>query len=561
MNTDIERLLDEADLLVGSYMLEPAIARYSEVLEQDSDNYEARLMRGTLFGKIGQIEKAVTDIETAIRLDDTDATAFITLAALYEKKNMGDRALALYKSAISLKNHDDTINQFVRLSVKLGNEKLAMSFFDEAEGYYTAALRYQEDNTALLYRIVLTLRSSGKIEASMRLAEKIIEIEPGHIRAQAHIASSYEMIGDINKGRQLIEELLSAYPDHPMVAMVYAQFSIRSNEPEKGISALDQVLSNQDVQEEDVIGAHMLLGKLYDSSEQYEPAFSHYKRANEISEYSNRYDPASYTNYISSLIDYFSDEKYASIAESKNQSDELIFIVGMPRSGTSLVEQIISSHSAVFGAGELPYVNNAVNAMQADETFQNSYPHCMDEISKVFLDQLASKLVAEIRGNNTNSIKIIDKLPHNFHHIGLIHKLFPKAKIINCVRDARDTCISCYFQFFGGYHLYANNLRSLGVHYLEYERLMEHWMDVLNIPVHTITYENIVYDTRGEIERALEFLRLPWEDNCMEFYKQKRVVATASYDQVNKKIYTKSLERWKNYEKNIFELLDVLGDR
>jgi tetratricopeptide (TPR) repeat protein len=560
MNIDIEKLLDEADLLIGSYMYDQAITKYNYILKQVSDCDEALLMRGALLGQMGQIDKAITDIEKSIRLNDKNDSAFATLAYLYERKEDDQKALELCRNAISLdSNNKDAINLLVQICKRLGDEMLSKSMLDEADDFYRSALKYQKNDTGLLYKMVLVARGKGRIENSIKLAESVINIDPNHIRAKAHIASSYELIGNTEKGNQLIEALFHDYPDHPLVNIIFAQYALRSNKQEEGISALSRILHRHDIQEYDLISINMFLGKLYDSIGEYKSAFKYIKRANDM--LADDYDPRTYQYYISELINYFSKEKYSSIPESDNTSDELIFIMGMPRSGTSLIEQIISSHSSVFGAGELANVQNIANSLQANERLLNNYPACLDEVSTNIMNKLADQLISDTRKENTDSIKIIDKLPHNFHYIGLIHKLLPNAKLINCTRDARDTCLSCYFQYFTGYHPYSNNLRALGIHYLEYERLMSHWTKELNIPVLTISYEDIVSDTRNEVERILNYIDLDWEEQCMEFYKQKRQVATASYNQVNKQIYSSSIGRWKNYKNDISELLDVLSAR
>jgi len=558
MNIDIEKLLDEADLLSCSYMYEPAIAKYNYILEHVSDCDEALLMRGMLKGELGQIKNAIIDIEKSIKLNDTNDFAFLALARIYQRKGNKEKAIELCRSSIALNNNNDAVKLLVQICKELGNNMLSNSQFDEAEGYFRTALDYSKNDATILYRLVLVLRGKGKIEKSIKLAERVIDINPNHVRAKTHIASSYELLGEIDKGTLLIENLIHNHPEHPLVNIVYAHYALRNKKQKEGISALTNMLRGNNIQEYDLITALMFLGKLYDSIGDFDSAFKYYKQANGILD--KNYDTLSFSNHISTLINYFSKEKYYSIPESENTSDEIIFIVGMPRSGTSLIEQIISTHSSVFGAGELAYVNNLVNSIQSDMGLENAYPVYLDEVDTNIMNKLAARLISDIRTENTDSIKISDKLPHNFLHIALIHKLLPNAKIINCVRDARDTCLSCYFQYFAGYHPYANNLRSLGMYHLDYERLMNHWVNELNIPVLTVSYENIVSDTRSEVRKVIDFLGLPWEEECTEFYKHKRTVATASYNQVNQKIYSGSVRRWENYKGHITELLDVFED-
>ena len=557
MKIDTEKLLDEADVLISAFMYAQAMAKYNYILEHVSDCDEALLMRGALRGELGQIDAAIIDLEESIRLNNTNDSAYATLAYLYQRKNDNEKALELCRSAIALNSsNNEAIKLLIQICNKLGSDVLSKSQYDQAEPYFRAILAHRNSDTVVLYKLVLVLRGQGKIEKSIELAEKILAIEPTHIRAKAHIAASCELLGEIEKGTPMIESLLHDHPDHPMVSIVYAHYALRNNRQADGIAALTNMLRGQNIQEYDSVTALMFLGKLYDSIKDYDTAFKYYQQANELLD--KNYDPYTHTSYTSNLIRYFSREKYAAMPESKNTSDELIFIVGMPRSGTSLIEQIIATHNSVFGAGELTLVNTMVSNIQAETESAYVYPACLDEVDANTMNKMADKLIADMRAINADSLKISDKLPHNFLHIGLIHKLLPNAKIIHCVRDARDTCLSCYFQYFAGYHPYANNLHSLAMHYLDYERLMNHWTNELNIPMLTVSYENVVSDTRSEIKRIIDYLGLPWQEECVDFHKNKRTVATSSYNQVNKNIYSGSVGRWKNYESNLTPLILAL---
>lgn len=559
MTIDPDKLLDEADVLISTFMYDQAMAKYNYILEHVSDCDEALLMRGALRGELGQIDGAIKDLEESIKLNNTNDSAYATLAYLYQRKNDSEKALALCRSAIALNSSNkEAIKLLIQICNKLGSDMLANSQYDQAEPYFRAILDHRNCDTVILYKLVLVLRGQGKIEKSIELAEKILNIEPAHIRAKTHIAASYELLGEIEKGTTLIESLLNDHPDHPMVSIVYAHYALRNKRQADGISALTSMLRGQNIQEYDSVTALMFLGKLHDSIKEYDAAFNYYQQANELLD--KNYDPYTHTSYTSNLISYFSREKYAAMPESENTSDELIFIVGMPRSGSSLIEQIIATHSSVFGAGELTFVNNLVSNMQDEIVSAYAYPACLDESDAGIMNDLAEKLITDMRAINPDSLKITDKLPHNFLHIGLIHKLLPNAKIIHCLRDARDTCLSCYFQYFAGYHPYANNLHSLARHYLDYERLMNHWTNELNIPMLTVSYENVVSDTRAEIKRIIDYLGLPWQEECMDFHKNKRTVATSSYNQVNKKIYSGSVGRWKNYESYLEPLLLTLKE-
>ena len=532
---------------------------FEQVCEQDSHDSEARMMLGVIQAEAGDINAAEKHLMLALELDPEYADSYFYLANIQQSRGQLTVALASVERAVELDpDFLDAQKLLVQLCKKQGDEMLEKSLFDKAEFYFMTALKHKDNDVSLLYKLALVARSKGKIKESVKFSERVINIDPNHIRAKAFIASSYELLGDVDKGNQIIEDLIVDYPNHPLVNIVYSQYALRNKKQGEGIAVLTKMIDRDNVQKQDLVSAIMLLGSLHDSIKEYDLAFKYYKQANDLQD--ENYNPSSYQDYISGLIKYFSKEKYLSIPSSVNSNDELIFIVGMPRSWTSLIEQIISSHSNVFGAGELTHVYHLVETIQENE-FANAYPECLDGADTDIMNNLANKLLAKIKAEDkegTVSVKIIDKMPHNFHHIGFIHKLFPNAKFINCVRDARDTCLSCYFQSFAGYHPYACDLHALGVHYHEYERLMGYWENELEIPVLTVSYENVVLNTRKEVERILSYLELNWEEKCMEFYKRKRTASTASYNQVNKKIYSGSVGRWKNYEKHIEPLVSVL---
>ncbi len=236
-----------------------------------------------------------------------------------------------------------------------------------------------------------------------------------------------------------------------------------------------------------------------------------------------------------------------------------VFIVGMPRSGTTLVEQIISAHPAAYGAGELPDIIGLVRALPGFlRNNREPYPECVGELNENAEFALSERYLEKIRLSPGDPERVTDKMPHNFLHVGLIALLFPNARIIHCTRNPVDTCLSCYFQDFMGRHTYAYNLEDLGYYYGEYRRLMAHWREVLPMQFMDVNYEELTANAEANSRRIIEHVGLPWDERCLEFYKTGRNVATASYDQVRQPIYRKSVERWRNYEQHISPLLSSL---
>ena len=244
---------------------------------------------------------------------------------------------------------------------------------------------------------------------------------------------------------------------------------------------------------------------------------------------------------------------------SANRSKLPVFIVGMPRSGTSLVEQILASHPQVCGAGELEDAHGMTVTLATMLGGKIAYPACLTSAKRRHLDELAQRYLAKLSKFSRTAMRVTDKMPHNFMALGLIELLFPGAHIIHCKRDPVDTCLSIYGLEFNTNHPYADNLEHLGAYYLEYLRLMEHWKTVLSVPILEVQYEELVADQEGVSRQMVEFCGLPWDVRCLNFHQAERVVTTHSYDQVRRPIYKQSVARWKNYESHLAPLIAALS--
>jgi hypothetical protein len=228
----------------------------------------------------------------------------------------------------------------------------------------------------------------------------------------------------------------------------------------------------------------------------------------------------------------------------------------MPRSGTSLVEQILATHPDVFGGGELASLGLVVSAISDAGRSQGiGTPEAYDLLSFNRVNAFAADYLATITSLNSAARYVTDKMPSNFMRLGLAEILLPDCRVIHCVRDPRDTCLSCYFNYFEGGNAFSFDLADLAAYYRDYRRMMDHWKQILTLPMLEVRYEDVVADQEGQTRRMLEFLDLPWDERCLSFHENKRHVATASREQVRKPLYASSVGRWKHYEKQIPELL------
>ncbi len=231
-----------------------------------------------------------------------------------------------------------------------------------------------------------------------------------------------------------------------------------------------------------------------------------------------------------------------------------MLIVGMPRSGTTLVEQILASHPAVFGAGELPHLGRIATAGTAP------YLDFMATLDRAESRRLAARYLDRLHDFSADVRRVTDKMPDNYLLLGMVAVLLPRARVIDCRRDPLDTCLSCYFQHFSRGHDFTNSLADLAAYYLAYRRLMAHWREVLPLPILELRYENVIADLEGEARRLVEFCGLEWDEACLAFHENARPVHTASNVQVRQRLFTTSVERWRRYECHLGPLLDALGE-
>ena len=249
----------------------------------------------------------------------------------------------------------------------------------------------------------------------------------------------------------------------------------------------------------------------------------------------------------------------ARLPRARVHSDRPVFIVGMVRSGTTLVEQILSSHPDVYGAGELPDITEITRALPGFLGTGDRYPECLPKLTPEAADVMARRYLDRLTQIAPKARRVTDKLPGNFMYLGLIEFLFPGARIIHCMRDPVDTCLSAYFQDFSNNHPYAYDLSNLGAFYRGYLKLMAHWRKVIHLPLLEIKYEDLISDQERVTRSLVEFCGLEWDNRCLQFHETKRFVGTASHDQVNRPLYRESIQRWKNYERHLEPLLAALN--
>jgi Sulfotransferase family len=400
--------------------------------------------------------------------------------------------------------------------------------------------------------------TQGMIEAALESSAKAMQLSPGNPGVMAARACALEIAGELDAAWMLVDQLLNHGVRSPALVRLFVRLAYKHGASDKALVLVNQVLAGRGLSRLDESALRLSAAELLDKLGRYDEAFTAVAVGNTLRH--PPYDPDAQQREIDRTINYFSAEKMRSLPRAVYRSDKPVFIVGMPRSGTSLVEQIVASHPDVHGAGELDFLHEligGVTRMLAGDG--KEYPQCLDGLSIAQADGMAQVYLEPLAALNPAAKRITDKMPLNCLHLGLINVLLPGARIIHCRRDPLDTCLSCFMTFFGAGNEFKYNLTHLGRFYRDYQRLMEHWKSVIDLPMLEVDYEQLVADPESQTRRLIEFMGLEWDQRCLQFHQTRRSVATASVQQVRQPMYGSSVQRWRRYEKHLGPLRAALG--
>ncbi|TPN76098.1 tetratricopeptide repeat protein [Mesorhizobium sp. CU2] len=396
----------------------------------------------------------------------------------------------------------------------------------------------------------------GKADIAIPLYRRTLEIDDSHPLARVELANALVGLGRMEEAAKYVREAISRRQN--IGAAYNSLVGIRkfSGEPEELQSILTEI-EKPALDGKTIRLLHYAAAKILNDLRRYEEAMFHARKAKELLP---RLNIDEYRRSVDFMIDLFSPEMLAARVGYGSASEVPVFVIGMPRSGTTLTEQICASHPDVHGAGELTKLRRITNRLAPTTRSPDELRRSILAMTADQSRSLADEYLAHIRQKSRDAPRIIDKLPHNFELVGLIRLLFPKARIIHCRRDTVDNCISCYFLNFNDDNAYNADLRSLGLYYREYDRLMRHWDRVFPEQILHNRYEDLVSDQEGQSRRLIDHLGLKWDDACLRFFDKGGSVNTFSRWQVRQPIYTSSMNRWKNYGKVIEPLIEALGD-
>ena len=509
---------------------------------------------GNVLKALKRYEKALATYDEVLAIRPDYADAFNNRGVVLQELKRHEEALASYDKALAIRPN------YAEALYNRGNVLQELKRHEEALASYDKALAIMPDHAEALYNRAGVLRGLMRHGEALASYDKALAIKPDSSDVYNNIGGTLMDLGHFDKAKVFIEKAIKLAPRN--TAYFYTLLELtRLSIDDPHLAAMEALARDMaSLNEGHQIKLHFALSKALAGLEQYERSLRHLLQGNALKRQQITYDETAALKYFARIQEVFTAKLVREKQGLGDPSFVPVFIVGMPRSGTTLIEQILSSHPKVFGAGEIVNFDNALANVINVTDVPMLFPEMVTEMSAEQLRQLGAAYLRSIRALAPEAERITDKLPSNFLHAGLIHLALPNARIIHARRDPVDTALSCFSTLFTEGNLYSYDLGELGRVYRAYQAVMEHWHKVLPAGVMLeVQYEEVVDDLEGQARRIVGYCGLEWDEACLAYHKTQRVVRTASSVQVRQPIYRSSVGRWRPSNELLRPLLDGLA--
>ena len=486
---------------------------YRGILAKDPKNVDALRLLALLASRNGAIDQAISMLLKCTELAPDYAMAWDNLGKMYRQKEDYIKSIKCLQKATELRP------EWPQGWAGLGTVYTRASLHEEGIQAYLKSISLKDNQPRVHLSLGHVYKTIGLQEESIKSYKKTIELDPQN-------GEAYWSLANLKTYRFTNEE----------------------------VSEMLEQLKNKDLPDREKVHFQFSLGKSYEDEKKFKRSFDFYLRGNNLNRGRNTYDPKAIEAMVEREIRFFNNEFFKKRETWGAPNNDPIFIVGLPRSGSTLIEQILASHSDVEGTMELPNMLNIARKLGNTSREGSNYPEILDSISKSESIELGEQYIKETQRLRSKSPYFIDKMPNNFSHVGLINLILPNSKIIDARRNPMDTCFSCFKQLFARGQAFTYDLQEIGRYYLSYIRLMDHWQKVLPDKVYLVEYEKMISNQEEETKKLLKFCDLSFQENCLKFYENKRAVKTASSEQVRQPIYKRGINYWKNFEESLVDL-------
>jgi len=534
---------------------EEALALYQRAMSANPNYLEPLNNYGALVLEDDNTKEAAEALNKALRINPNYAEAICNMGGVHLAREENEIALAHYQRALSLRP------VYIEAQMGLAKTLQAMENLPAAEVEARRAIQIDANNPKAHSLLASIYTELTRPEQAQKEYEQALQLDPECDDALLGLGHLFMELGDMEKAEELFLRSLKFKPDNLGARVHISQVKKVEKGDENFAALLEEEKNSADYSDNKKMSLHFALGKCYDDTKNYKKAFPHFQAGCKIKRAKLAYDPANSARQFAGIMDIFDKANIDRLRGAGDPSKIPVFVLGMPRSGTTLTEQIIASHPAVYGAGELSDLLRIAERNINESSTPVIFPDNLHSLDQKTLTTWGAEYVAGVKQRAPEARRITDKMPANFFAVGLIHLMLPNAKIIHVNRNPVDTCLSCYTRIFHRKQEHTYDLAELGQYYVQYAHLMEHWRKVLPAGAFLdVQYEDIVADQETQARKLIDYCGLEWDAACLDFHNTKRSIRTASVTQVRQPIYTSSVERWRHYEKFLGPLLDALGD-
>ncbi len=552
-NKQIERRFESARRAHAQGQLKEAERHCRWILKRYPEHPDILHLLALVMKDSGRPEAAIDLLERALKQRPDDPVCLNNLGNVLRAQNRFSEAIARYQAALRLDS------EYVSAHYNLGVALMANSKPDQALSCFQRVLAKHPDDADAWSQLGTVYLDLGRDEEAIKAGRRAVALDPESDDAWNELGLAHADRGEFEDALRCYRRALEIQPGHVKAALNLARVQRFETGNEPDITLIENVLKQKKPTSGPLGDLHFALGKINDDCGRYAKAFEHYQEANRKRAERIKYNEDDIEEKTTRLIETF-DARFFKERLGFGDSSELpVFIVGMPRSGTTLVEQVLAAHPRVHAAGELLDINMLAGGLKQRLRSSSDYPECVREIDAAQSRQLALEYLSGLRQRAPDASRITDKLPGNFLLLGLIGLLLPAARVVFCRRHPLDVALSIYFTDFRTGHHYSYVLEDIAANFQQFTRLMDHWCQVIPSPLHEVRYEDVVAEPEAQIRALLAFVGLEWDSRCLEFQNVNRPVHTASAWQVRQPLYASSVGRWRRYEQHLKTLKTALG--
>ncbi len=541
--------------LMGQGKLHEAVARFRTCLNLHPSFVRAHIGLGHAFRELGKLDDAETEYRSALELDPRQHVIHSDLGALLLAKGNVEKSLFHCHEALR------GVPEFAPAHCNLANALRAVGNIPEAIRSYQRAIEFDPRNPNYHVSLGSALVETSQHQGAIPCFQRALELSPGMAQVWSQLGQAFDEVGDLDQAFNCFRKALTLNPDQVSPYINLAAFH-RSRVTDDDIQEMQRLIDQVSLEKRQRSALYFARSHYFDTKKDFEQAAFEAERGNSLTKAwfeseGKSYSPQDHRQFVETSMQVFDGPTIRRLGAGGLQTELPIFVIGMPRSGTTLTEQILSANPRIAGAGEPRFATVSFEALPQFMNRAGKPLECVHEATADHVRKSTEKYLEQLRRTDIEATHIVDKMPENAWYLGWIAAMFPRARIIHCRRDVRDVALSCWLTNFKDL-TWTNDFRHIAGRIHDYQRLMEHWRKTLSTPMLEIDYEQLVGDLESTSKKMFEWIGVEWTADCLHFHEAKRSVRTASLAQVRQPVYSHSVARWKNYERYLRSLFEMV---